>query len=168
MFGPRRTFAAALQAGRLSGFPIIPLVLELYSGTARFSAAASRAGYVVLCFDWSFGPEFDLSRPAVQSLILGRIRAGYVCFLLVGIPCQSWSRARMRPGGPQMLRDLQYLLGLPTLLYESERPKIVNGTTMPWHSHAKSRTLSSPGPLRLSWETHGHRFCGWLPASSTR
>ena len=33
----------------------------------------------------------------------------------------------MRPGGPQMLRDLQNLTGLPHLRFESERWKITNG-----------------------------------------
>ena len=33
----------------------------------------------------------------------------------------------MQPGGPQMLRDLTYILGLPELKYESERWKIDNG-----------------------------------------
>ena len=33
----------------------------------------------------------------------------------------------MRPGGPQMLRDLQHLMGLPVLKYESERWKIDSG-----------------------------------------
>ena len=125
--GPQRAFVAALQASRLTGFPVIPIVLELYAGTGRFSAAAARAGFFVLSFDWGFGPDFDLGKPKVQHLILGWIRAGYVAFLLAGIPCQSWSRARMQPGGLQMLRDLKHILGLPVLKHESERWKIVNG-----------------------------------------
>ena len=33
----------------------------------------------------------------------------------------------MQPGGPQMLRDLAHLMGLPVLRHESERWKIKNG-----------------------------------------
>ena len=108
-------------------YKVQPFVIELFAGTGRFSAAAARQGLFVMSFDWSCGPLYDLSRKEVQALILGWIRAGIVLFLLAGIPCQSWSRARMQPGGPQMLRDLANIMGLPVLKHESERWKIDNG-----------------------------------------
>ena len=77
--------------------------------------------------DWALGPVFDLTNRKVQQLVLGWILAGIVAFFLAGIPRQSWSRARMQPGGPHMLRNLAHIVGLPILRYESERPKIVNG-----------------------------------------
>ena len=127
MEGPRRAFAAAIEAGRRLSVKIQPFVVELFAGTARFSAAAARKGFFVTSFDWGCGPLYDLGRKDVQALILGWIRAGLVLFLLAGIPCQSWSRARMQPGGPQMLRDIANIMGLPELRHESERWKIDNG-----------------------------------------
>ena len=82
----------------------------------------------MLSFDWASGLLFDLTDRKVQQLVLGWIRAGIVAFFLAGIPCQSWSRARMQPGGSQMFCDLSHIMGLRILRYESERPKITNGT----------------------------------------
>ena len=82
--GPRKTFAAAIEAGRRQSVKIQPFVVELFARTARFSAAASRKGSFVMSFHWGCGPLYDLGRKDVQALILGWIRAGLVLFLLAG------------------------------------------------------------------------------------
>ena len=48
----------------------------------------------MLSFDITNGPEYDLLRPAVQSLILGWIRGGCVLGAWLGTPCTTFSRAR--------------------------------------------------------------------------
>ena len=127
---------------------LLPVVLEIYAGTCNFSRAAMRAGAFVICFDLSSGPAYNVSSRKVQDLIIGWVQAGRVKYLLAGLPCQSWSRARMQPGGPQMLRDMQHLMGLPVLRYESERWKIENGNTaMSFCSRLAHHCLSMQVPF---------------------
>ena len=113
---------------------LVPFVVELFSGSARFSRAAARQGWLVIAFDWRNGKLYDLSHRPTQRTVSGRIQARWVAFVLAGMPCQSWSRARMQPGGLQMLRSYDELMGMAELKYESERGKILNGNEIMFFS----------------------------------
>ena len=126
--GPRGIIRTALASPRAP--LLIPFALEMFAGSGNFSRAAAALGYMVIAFDWGFGPDHNLARQKTLDMVLGWIQAGWVAFVLFGPPCQSWSRARCRPGGPQMLRSNEFLYGLPELRYESERWKIVNGNNI--------------------------------------
>ena len=93
-----------------------PVFLEVFSGTGRLGKAVSRyAGMPVLLWDITYGPEYDLTKPAVQRLVLGWIQNGSVVAGHLGTPCHSFSRARDRPGGPPRLRSDSQPLGLDGL-----------------------------------------------------
>ena len=81
---------------------------------------------MVIALDWGFGPDHNLACQQTLNMVLGWVQAGWVAFVLLGPPCQSWSRAQCRPGGPQILRSNEFLYGLPELRYESERWEIMN------------------------------------------
>ena len=125
MEGPRGIVRAARASPRAA--LLIPFVVEVFAGSAQFSKAAAALGYMCIALDWSFGPDCNLAKDSTVRMLLGWIQAGWVAFILMGPPCQSWSRARCRPGGPQMLRSNEFIYGLKVLRYESERHKIVNG-----------------------------------------
>ena len=67
-----RAFAAALG----SRLPAVRVVLELFSGSGRWSRAAAAAGEWVISVDIQFGDRHDLSKLALQRSILGWIQAG--------------------------------------------------------------------------------------------
>ena len=97
MAGPSQAFAATLAAQTRSALTLLRIVLELYAGTCNLSHAAMRAGCFVISFGIGFGPAYVLCSKRVQDLISGWVKAGRVKYLLAGILCQSWSRARMQP-----------------------------------------------------------------------
>lgn len=93
-----------------------PVFLEIFSGSGRLGRAVHRAcNWTVLLWDIEYGENYDLTRRKNQQLILhwmqsGQVRAGHL-----GTPCNSFFRARDRPGGPPRLRSDQLPLGLPNL-----------------------------------------------------
>ena len=90
------------------------VVLELFSGTGRFSEAMG-SHRAVLLWDISMGPAYDLADRSKQRLVLGWLRAGLVCGVWMGTPCHSFSRVRNKPGGAAALRSKEAPLGLPGL-----------------------------------------------------
>ena len=93
-----------------------PVALELFSGSGRWSVA------------WRMTPatrvfELDIRRHlkndwisnSVQRRIRGWIRSGLIAAVWMGTPCNSFSRARDRPGGPPPLRSDDHPNGLPML-----------------------------------------------------
>lgn len=88
---------------QLSGF-----VVELFSGYGVNSASlCCNIGVVCISFEIAPGPEFNLTRSAVTSSMLGWIRGHLVAAVWCAFPCSTWSNAR-RP----MIRSKQELWGL--------------------------------------------------------
>ena len=123
--GPRGIIRTTLASPRAP--LLVPFALEMFAGSGKFSRAVAALGYMVIALDWGFGPDHNLARQKTLDMVLGWIQAGWVAFVLLAPPCQSWSRAQCRPGGPQMLTSNKFLDGLSELRYESERWKIVSG-----------------------------------------
>ena len=90
------------------------VVLELFAGTGRFSAAMS-SHRPVLLWDILMGEAYDLTQRSRQLLVLGWIRSGAVAAVWMGTPCNSFSRARNQPGGPPALRNKGAVHGLSDL-----------------------------------------------------
>ena len=90
------------------------IVLEVFAGTGRFSAATS-SHRPVLLWDILMGEAYNLADRANQNLVLGWLRAGLVCAVWMGTPCNSFSKARNRPGGPPALRTKEAVHGLDGL-----------------------------------------------------
>ena len=121
-----QAFAASLGQALLR----VQVVLELFSGSGRFSRAAAAAGECVLSIDLQFGFDTnDLLSPQLQRDILGWIQAGWIKYMLSGFCCQSFSKARNIPGGPPPLRAPQYVLGLPDLCPADAR-KVAHGNSV--------------------------------------
>ena len=93
-----------------------PVFIEIFCGTARLSKAiAKRTGWPVLLWDIKFGDAYDLRHLHAQHKILGWIRSGRIRGGHLGMPSQSFSRARDHPPGPPPLRSDAAPLGLPNL-----------------------------------------------------
>lgn len=99
------------------------------------------------CFamGYFFWGEYDLTKRANQQLILhwissGQIRAGHL-----GTPCNTFSRARDRPGGPPRLRSDSQPLGLADLR-TVDQLKVRAGNVLMWFS---CRVLHMARRLRL-------------------
>ena len=89
----------------------IAIVVELFCGTGHF-AKAMEEHRPVLRWDILMGPDYDLTKHSVQILFFGWLRAGWVCAVWMGTPCNSFSKARNQPGGPAALRDKDHFNGL--------------------------------------------------------
>ncbi len=114
-FRALRAFEATLQ-----------VVLELFAGSCRWSRCVGQLGYYVLSIDMRFGVTNDLCKRGLQNLVLGWVQAGKIAFVLAAFPCQSFSKARNRPGGRPALRDSVHLTGLPGLRPCDQR-KVLRG-----------------------------------------
>ena len=108
-----------------------PVVLELFSGSGRWAAAwrsttsARRFDCFELDIRWHL--KNDLLSPSVQRRIRGWIRSGLICAVWMGTPCNSFSRARDRPGGPPPLRSDDHPHGLPNLApHDQEKVRVGN------------------------------------------
>jgi len=90
------------------------VAIELFSGTGRIGHTLNRLGFGCVCIDIKFGHSHDLTRSVVQSTLTGWITSGVILCVWIGLPCNSWSRARhdLDGGGP---RSAQYIWGKPLL-----------------------------------------------------
>ncbi|CAK0850468.1 unnamed protein product, partial [Prorocentrum cordatum] len=95
--------------------PTVAVFLELFAGSGHLSDAVERGNVPTLRWDILYGPAYDLRDPRSARLIRGWIRAGLVCGLHAGFPCETFSRARDRPNGPPRLRPQEHVWGLPSL-----------------------------------------------------
>ena len=91
------------------------MFLELFAGSGHLSDAVERGNVPTLRWDLLYGPAYDLRDPRSARLIRGWMRAGLVCGLHAGFPCETFSRARDRPNGPPRLRSQEHVWGLPSL-----------------------------------------------------
>ena len=93
-----------------------PWVIEIFAGSCQFSKAAQKQGYNALALDILFGRSCDILCEEVLSWVLHFIDSHDVRLVWLGMPCQSWSRARKYDGGPPPLRDdSRHIWGRPGL-----------------------------------------------------
>ena len=141
--------------------------LELFSGSGHLSKKLRSHGMTVESWDILAGPQFDLLKRQNVEGIIDRICANKIAYVHVGLPCQSWSRARRSDGrGPGPLRDdNQFLMGLPNLSAK-DREKVLQGNRLLHHTvrilracikHDVLWSLENPMTSRV-WETRGAKF----------
>eukprot|EP00438_Fugacium_kawagutii_P012339 Skav221970 [mRNA] locus=scaffold195:898936:903000:- [translate_table: standard] len=136
----------------------VAVFLEIFCGCGRLgSCIAKECGWPVLLWDISYGPEYDLTVRRRQQLILHWINSGVVKAGHLGTPCNSFSRARDRPGGPPRLRSDSQPMGLEGLRPHDER-KVQLGNKLMFFTCAVLRlalhwwipfTLENPQRSRL-------------------
>ena len=73
-------------------------------------------GRDVFTLDLRGAPHLDLCRRRLQQQVRGRVNNGLAAAIWLGVPCNSWSRARDRPGGPPRLRTDTEVMGLSSLV----------------------------------------------------
>ena len=109
---------------------VFRFVLELWSGTRRFSSAMAKLGYTCKLVDMRFSDGHGITKPELQKAIIGRIRAGHALYTWMGVLCKSWSRARNMPGGPCMLRSSEFVMGLGDIKHAGDRTQVTEGNGM--------------------------------------
>ncbi len=136
--------------------------LELFSGSGHLSKKLRSHGLTVESWDILAGPQFDLLKRQNVEDIIDRICAKTIAYVHVGLPCQSWSRARRSDGrGPGPLRDDdRFLMGLKNLSAK-DREKVLQGNRLLHHTlrillaciqHNVLWTLENPMTSRV-WKT---------------
>ena len=93
----------------------MPVVVELFSGTARITRALEKCGRMCLAWDVAYGSKYDLCDPAARRLLVGWLAAGLISAIWIAVPCQSFTTARDVPPGPPPLRSDARPLGLTDL-----------------------------------------------------
>lgn len=90
--------------------------LEIFCGCGRLGKrVATECRWPVLLWDMSFGSMYDLTVRANQQRIIHWIQHGLVRAAHLGTTCNSFSRARDRPGGPPPLRSNSQPVGKDNL-----------------------------------------------------
>ena len=92
-----------------------PVFLELFSGSSRLVRAIAAMGWTVILWDILLGPQYDLRSRRNRSTVVQWVRGSWVRAWHAGFPCNSFSRARDRPGGPPRLRSDAEPRGLKNL-----------------------------------------------------
>ena len=82
---------------------IFKFVLELWSGTGRFSSAMTKLSYTCILSDIRCDSAHDITQHELHNIILGWSRLVHAQYAWMGVLCKSWSRARNMPGGPCIL-----------------------------------------------------------------
>lgn len=108
-----------------------PWVVELFAGCANLSHACCREGFRALSLDILYGPGCDLLKSSVVSKLFHFLRNNWVALVWLGMPCNSWSRARKYDdlGPPPLRDDDEYLWGLPNLSKADQR-KVQQGNQL--------------------------------------
>ena len=124
----RRRQAAVEKALSPKSSLKVAVFIEIFCGCGRLGRSVAHVtAWPVLLWDIAFGPDYDLTKRKHQQLILGWLQAGLIRGGHLGTPCNSFSRARDRPGGPPRLRSDELPLGLPNLRpVDSEKIRVGN------------------------------------------
>ena len=117
----------ALRALAFATGTLIPVFLELFCGSKHLSQGMQEHGLPSLGIDILDG--YDLCDSSMQAAVSSAIAAGWVISVWMGLPCNSWSKARRgrtweernkrqyqgrrHHGFPAALRDRANLWGLP-------------------------------------------------------
>ena len=112
-------------------FTLQPVAFEICCGSAGLSAALKRSGFQTLAIDHVSNRHstkvkifvLDVSNENQLDLLMSMISFIKPCYIHMGLPCGTCSRARERPMpaklgghmGPKPLHDGDHLLGLPDL-----------------------------------------------------
>ena len=80
-------------------------------------------------WDWKHNQDLDLTRRANQQLIRGWLSSKLLDAVWLGVPCNTFSRARERGGGPPPLRSDEFPWGLPKLSVLDQR-KVDTGNAL--------------------------------------
>ena len=112
-------------------FTLQPVTFEICCGSAGLSSALRRLGFKTFAIDHAanrHSPKvkiftLDVSNPQQLDLLETMIRFSKPCYIHLGLPCGTCSRARERPMpaklgghiGPKLLRNEMYPLGLQDL-----------------------------------------------------
>eukprot|EP00438_Fugacium_kawagutii_P021515 Skav212741 [mRNA] locus=scaffold1199:108583:113900:+ [translate_table: standard] len=108
--------AAPTPALLKEGLLKVAVFLEIFSGCGRLGSSVSQfCGWPVLLWDISYGEAYDLTKRCNRQKILHWINSGVIRGGHLGTPCNSFSRARDRPGGPPALRSDSCPLGFQSL-----------------------------------------------------
>ena len=103
------------------------VILHLFSGRRRpgdlqdsieKAFQSSWHQVIVISLDVVYGQRGDLTNADNQNFWRCAIRSGKVIGFVAGPPCESWSIARFRPGGPPPLRSQSQLWGLTGLSFK--------------------------------------------------
>ena len=104
--------------------------LEIFAGTARVASAVCSLGIPMFPIDICIFPNHDVLQKNVEWKIVDWIQKGRICFIWLGMPCTTFSRARKLDGlGPGPLRDSDNLHGLANLSY-NDRRKLLLGNQL--------------------------------------
>ena len=104
-----------LSAPSPHDLPLPGLFLDLFSGaSAPLSAAVARLGGARISpIDSLHGEQIDLLSPLHQSSLRRLCSSGLVRVVCAAPPCASFSRSRLRPGGPPAVRTPSHPGGIP-------------------------------------------------------
>ena len=123
-------------------------VIELFSGTARLSQAMAMHGFNVIAYDVEYGCHCELLSKKVLKSLWRFIKTHDVVLVWMGMPCQSWSRARKWDGGlPPLRDDDRHLMGRPHLS-STDAVKVELGNRLLATTYKISRLLMA---LQVPW-----------------
>ena len=125
--------------------PLDQSMLEVFAGEGSLTAACSEVGLRVACpIDIAGGHEFDITNPAIQSLIIRWVRKGRFWLVHLAPPCTGWSVARK---GKQLASSVETASFTVRLV----RAARLSGTHITLENPRASRLFSWP-PLARQFE----------------
>ena len=126
--GMPRFAKRALEIGPLR-FLRVKYFLEIFAGTGRLGAAMFRRGSYTPLIDIEFGPAYDVTKEPLQVHIRGWIASGFIEAVHLGLPCDSFAKARDCRPGPLPLRSDALPMGLPDLR-ESDQQNVIRSNRL--------------------------------------
>lgn len=141
--------------------------VEIFSGSAHMSQAMSKKGFRCAAWDIEYNSGCNILDPAVIKALWKFSLQHHVVLIWLGMPCQSWSRARRWDGGPPPLRDdaveiwgrqnlnksdkQKTLAGNVLLLWTTTFVTLCNIISIPWiiENPWTSRSWNTPDMQRL-------------------
>ncbi|CAE7219960.1 gag-pro-pol [Symbiodinium sp. CCMP2592] len=141
-----------------SKWPKTRVYIEIFAGSGALGATLwQKCGGLVLLWDINLGADYDLRNPVQRQRICGWVRSGLVAGIHLGMPCESFSRARDVRPGPPPIRSNMHPLGLPGLR-PADQLKVELGNlwmrfsvkvlSLCWHMRVPA-TLENPLTSRL-------------------
>ena len=113
-------------------------MLEVFAGEGSLTAACAEVGLRVACpVDILPGPEFDISDPAVQNLLVKWVRKGRFWLVHLAPPCTGWSVSRR---GKQLASSLS----TATFTIRMVRAARLSGTHITLENPRSSRLFTWP------------------------
>ena len=107
-----------------------PRCLHLFSGPQRSNDLAeelAKLGWAVCSVDKEQPISTDLLDNVVREAIMEDVEAGMYDHIMLGTPCETYSRLRKEPPGPRPLRSAEEITGLKSGLNEREKKQLKEG-----------------------------------------